>query len=72
MDEQTAIRRDDYGFFGPDSPSWKVWAAPTALIGFQRRWCSSTSTRSSPPRWPTAPASTTIYRAGWTGRWRTS
>lgn len=31
-----SIRRDDYGFFGPDSPSWKVWAAPTALIGFQR------------------------------------
>ena len=30
-----SIRRDDYGFFGPDSPSWKVWAAPTALIGFQ-------------------------------------
>jgi uncharacterized protein (DUF2236 family) len=30
------IRRDDYGFFGPDSPSWKVWTAPTALIGFQR------------------------------------
>jgi uncharacterized protein (DUF2236 family) len=32
----TAIRRDDYGFFGPGSPSWKVWASPTALIGFQR------------------------------------
>ena len=31
-----AIRRDDYGFFGPGSPSWKVWASPTALIGFQR------------------------------------
>jgi hypothetical protein len=31
-----SIRRDDYGFFGPDSPSWKVWASPTALIGFQR------------------------------------
>ena len=31
-----SIRRDDYGFFGPNSPSWKVWAAPTALIGFQR------------------------------------
>jgi uncharacterized protein (DUF2236 family) len=30
------IRRDDYGFFGPGSPSWKVWTAPTALIGFQR------------------------------------
>lgn len=26
----------DYGFFGPDSPSWKVWTAPTAVIGFQR------------------------------------
>lgn len=30
------IRRDDYGFFGPDSPTWKVWTAPTAVIGFQR------------------------------------
>jgi uncharacterized protein (DUF2236 family) len=30
------IRHDDYGFFGPGSPSWKVWTAPTALIGFQR------------------------------------
>src|ERR1700741_4404403 len=30
------IRRDDYGFFGPDSPSWKVWASPTALLGFPR------------------------------------
>lgn len=26
----------DYGFFGPDSPTWKVWTAPTALLGFQR------------------------------------
>ena len=31
-----SIRRDDYGFFGPGSPSWKVWTSPTALIGFQR------------------------------------
>ena len=31
-----ALRRDDYGFFGPGSPSWKVWASPTSLIGFQR------------------------------------
>lgn len=30
------LRKTDYGFFGPDSPSWRVWAAPTALIGFQR------------------------------------
>ncbi|MET9493057.1 oxygenase MpaB family protein [Nocardia sp. NPDC006630] len=30
------IREVDYGFFGPDSPTWKVWTAPTALIGFQR------------------------------------
>lgn len=34
--ENRPIRSQDYGFFGPDSPSWKVWAAPTALIGFQR------------------------------------
>lgn len=27
---------EDYGFFGPGSPSWQVWAAPTALLGFQR------------------------------------
>ncbi|GAA1719073.1 oxygenase MpaB family protein [Fodinicola feengrottensis] len=26
----------DYGFFGPGSPTWKVWTGPTALIGFQR------------------------------------
>src|SRR5882762_7869443 len=28
--------REDYGFFGPGSPTWKVWTSPTALIGFQR------------------------------------
>jgi uncharacterized protein (DUF2236 family) len=28
--------REDWGFFGPDSPTWKVWSSPTALIGFQR------------------------------------
>jgi uncharacterized protein (DUF2236 family) len=27
----------DYGFFGPDSVTWKVWTCPTSLtIGFQR------------------------------------
>ncbi len=27
----------DYGFFGPDSVTWKVWSYPTSLsIGFQR------------------------------------
>lgn len=30
------FRQTDYGFFGPDSPTWKVWTAPTALLGFQR------------------------------------
>ncbi|MEV6277425.1 oxygenase MpaB family protein [Nocardia sp. NPDC051832] len=30
------IRQVDYGFFGPESPTWKVWTAPTAVIGFQR------------------------------------
>ncbi|MGH3646381.1 MAG: oxygenase MpaB family protein [Micromonosporaceae bacterium] len=28
--------REDYGFFGPDSPTWRVWTNVTALIGFQR------------------------------------
>jgi uncharacterized protein (DUF2236 family) len=28
---------EDYGFFGPDSPTWRVWSYPTSLtIGFQR------------------------------------
>ncbi|MCE5291002.1 MAG: DUF2236 domain-containing protein [Nocardiaceae bacterium] len=34
--DPTTIRRDDFGFFGPDSVTWKVWTYPTALIGFQR------------------------------------
>ncbi|GAB2535349.1 oxygenase MpaB family protein [Nocardia heshunensis] len=34
--DPTNLRRTDYGFFGPDSPSWKVWTSPTAVIGFQR------------------------------------
>ncbi|GED98672.1 oxygenase MpaB family protein [Gordonia crocea] len=29
-------RSTDYGFFGPDSISWKLWTAPTALLAFQR------------------------------------
>ncbi|MFC9790525.1 oxygenase MpaB family protein [Rhodococcus sp. NPDC127528] len=29
-------RREDLGFFGPGSPTWKVWTSPTALLGFQR------------------------------------
>lgn len=33
----TAEPAEDYGFFGPDSVTWKVWSYPTALsIGFQR------------------------------------
>lgn len=28
---------EDYGFFGPGSPTWRVWSYPTSLtIGFQR------------------------------------
>ncbi|NMO02508.1 DUF2236 domain-containing protein [Gordonia sp. TBRC 11910] len=30
------LRVNDYGFFGPDSQSWKIWTSPTAVIGFQR------------------------------------
>ncbi len=28
--------REDWGLFGPDSPTWKVWSHPTALLAFQR------------------------------------
>ncbi len=28
--------REDWGLFGPESPTWKVWSAPTALMAFQR------------------------------------
>ncbi len=28
--------RTDWGLFGPDSPTWRVWSSPTALIAFQR------------------------------------
>src|SRR5215212_8354784 len=29
--------REDYGFFGPGSPTWRVWGYPTsATVGFQR------------------------------------
>ncbi|MDF0528901.1 oxygenase MpaB family protein [Tsukamurella sp. 8F] len=31
-----ALRITDLGFFGPDSPTWRVWTSPTALIAFQR------------------------------------
>lgn len=28
--------REDWGLFGPDSPTWKVWSSPTAILAFQR------------------------------------
>ncbi len=32
-----ATPHEDYGFFGPDSVTWKVWSYPTGLtVGFQR------------------------------------
>ncbi|HNP57632.1 MAG: DUF2236 domain-containing protein [Acidimicrobiia bacterium] len=36
MFNAATYRTTDYGFFGPDSVSWKLWTAPTAVIGFQR------------------------------------
>ncbi|MCW2924195.1 MAG: long-chain fatty acid--CoA ligase [Thermoleophilia bacterium] len=37
MGSRTARRpREDHGFFGPDSVTWRVWTAPTAMLGFQR------------------------------------
>lgn len=32
----TTPRREDWGFFGPDSPTWRVWSSPTALLAFKR------------------------------------
>lgn len=33
----TPARHEDYGFFGPESVTWKVWSYPTSLtVGFQR------------------------------------
>jgi uncharacterized protein (DUF2236 family) len=33
----TITAHEDYGFFGPDSITWRVWGYPTSLtIGFQR------------------------------------
>ncbi len=32
-----AARHEDYGFFGPDSVTWRVWRYPTSVtVGFQR------------------------------------
>lgn len=28
--------REDWGLFGPNSPTWRVWSSPTALLAFQR------------------------------------
>lgn len=28
--------REDYGFFGPDSVTWRIWTSPSTIIGFQR------------------------------------
>jgi len=34
---RTIEPHEDYGFFGPDSVTWKVWSYPTSLtVGFQR------------------------------------
>ncbi len=35
--KRTIDPHEDYGFFGPDSVTWKVWSYPTSLtVGFQR------------------------------------
>ena len=37
MKRNDVTPHEDYGFFGPDSVTWKVWSYPTSLtIGFQR------------------------------------
>lgn len=32
----STLRREDYGFFGPDSVAWQVWSHPAILPGLQR------------------------------------
>lgn len=35
--EHTSPRpREDWGFFGPRSPTWRIWSSPTALLAFRR------------------------------------
>lgn len=35
--KRTVDPHEDYGFFGPESVTWKVWSYPTSLtVGFQR------------------------------------
>lgn len=36
IDLDRPLRDTDLGFFGPNSVSWRLWSAPTALIAFQR------------------------------------
>ncbi|WP_183101072.1 oxygenase MpaB family protein [Nocardioides pelophilus] len=37
MKRADVLPHEDFGFFGPDSVTWKVWSYPTSLtIGFQR------------------------------------
>jgi uncharacterized protein (DUF2236 family) len=37
MATTSVIPHEDYGFFGPDSITWRVWSYPTSLtVGFQR------------------------------------
>ena len=38
LTQKSEVRpHEDYGFFGPDSVTWRVWSYPTSLtIGFQR------------------------------------
>jgi uncharacterized protein (DUF2236 family) len=37
MKRSDVVPHQDYGFFGPDSITWKVWSYPTsATVGFQR------------------------------------
>jgi uncharacterized protein (DUF2236 family) len=37
MNDNAVTPHEDYGFFGPDSVTWKVFSYPTSLtVGFQR------------------------------------
>jgi uncharacterized protein (DUF2236 family) len=36
MNHSQSRAREDWGLFGPRSPTWRIWSSPTALLAFRR------------------------------------
>lgn len=58
---------EDYGFFGPDSVTWRVWSYPTSLtVGFQSRIRTAATTgRGHAPPMPAPLRPVAKIVAGW-------